>query len=155
MTDASATTTVTDPAPAAVEPPTEAATAPPTPQSEAPPQPAAPEAPRSRAWLGFTALFVVVALLAGATAVLFVRVQEAQDRADEAVVIAGNQDVLAGRIDAVDASLASLETAGTATADDLAAARDQVGALRKCVNNALDSWAQAAQAGKAASITKC
>jgi hypothetical protein len=28
-------------------------------------------------------------------------------------------------------------------------------ALRKCVNNALESWAQASQSGKPASITKC
>ena len=149
MTDAPTTTTVTEPTVPPV--PDEAAAVTPPP----PPPAATPEAPRSRAWLGFTALFVVVALLAGATAVLFVRVQEAQDRADEAVVIAGNQDVLAGRIDAVDATLASLQTSGTATADDIAAARDQVTSLRRCVNNALEAWSQATQAGKAISITKC
>lgn len=154
MTDASSPTTVTDPA---VPPsPAPVAAAPVvTPPPPPPPTPAAPEAPRSRAWLGVTALFVVVALLAGATAVLFVRVQEAQDRADEAVVLAGSQDALTVRLDELDASLAGLQSSGSATADELDEARDQVGALRRCVNNALDAWAQSTQAGQPAAITKC
>jgi hypothetical protein len=129
----------TDPAPAAV------AVADPVP---------APK--RSKGWLGVLAVVMAVALLAGATAVLFVRVQEAQDRADEAVVLAGSQDdALDARLADLDATLASIQTSGTATADDVAAARDQVSALRKCVNTALDAWSQATQAGKPVSITKC
>lgn len=120
-----------------------------------PPSPSAPVPARSRAWLGTVALFVVVGLLAGATVALFVRVQDAQDTADEAVVLAGNQDTLSARIDELDATLASLGTDATTTADDVAAARDQLGALRKCVNNAIDSWAEATQTGKATAITKC
>jgi hypothetical protein len=150
MSDASSTPTVTAPT---ADPAAAVAGTPP-----APPAPVAPVAPASapsRAWMGVTALFVVVALLAGATGVLFVRVQEARDRADEAVVIAGNQQVLSDRIDDLDATLASVETSATASADDLDAARDQVSALRRCVNNALDTWAQATQAGKPATITKC
>ena len=142
-------TTSTTPAPDA--PPTPVATAVPPPPVPAEPEPASRG---SRAWLGVLGGFIVVALLAGATAVLFVRVQEAQDRADEAVTLAGNQDALTARIESVDASLAQLES-GSATAEDLQAARDQLASLRKCVNTALDAWAQATQSGKPVSITKC
>jgi hypothetical protein len=117
---------------------------------------AMPPPKRSKSWLGVLAAVVAVALLAGATAVLFVRVQEAQDRADEAVVLAGSQDdALDARLADIDATLASIQASGTATADDVSAARDQVSALRKCVNTALDVWSQATQAGKPVSITKC
>jgi uncharacterized protein HemX len=139
-----------------VSPSPEAATpAPPPPAPPAPP--AAPEAApaRSRAWLGVLAAFVAMALLAGATAVLFVRVQEADDRADEAVTIASNQDVLEARIASLDQSLAALESSGTTTADDVAAVGDQVSSLRRCLNNALDAFAQATQSGKPVSINKC
>jgi hypothetical protein len=105
--------------------------------------------------LGVLAIVVVIALLAGATAVLFVRVREAQDRADEAVALAGGQDALEARIADLDDTLAGLRSDASATADDVAAAREQVAALRKCVNNALDAWAHATQSGKPASITKC
>ncbi len=115
-----------------------------------------PAPKRSKGWLGVLAGVVAVALLTGATAVLFVRVQEAQDRADEAVVLAGSQDdALDARLADLDATLASIESSGTATADGVSAARDQVSALRKCVNTALDAWSQATQAGKPVSITKC
>ncbi|MFA5885053.1 MAG: hypothetical protein WDA60_14475 [Acidimicrobiia bacterium] len=145
-------TTSTTPAPDA--PPTSVATTvppPPAPAALAEPEPASRG---SRAWLGVLAGLIAVALLSGATAVLFVRVQEAQDRADEAVTLAGNQDALTTRIDSVDASLAQLES-GSATSEDLQAARDQLASLRKCVNTALDSFAQATQSGKPVSITKC
>ena len=149
------TTTTPDAAVAPAPDPTVAAPTDPPPATVAVEEPvAAPK--RSKGWLGVLAGVIVVALLAGATAVLFVRVQEAQDRADEAVILAGSQDdALDARLADLDAQLASIEASGTATADDVAAARDQVSALRKCVNNALDSWAQATQAGKPVSITKC
>lgn len=110
---------------------------------------------RSRAWIGVLAGLVVVALLAGATAVLFVRVQEAQDRADEAVTIAQSQDALRDQLAAVEEAIGAVETSGAATADDLDAIGDQVSALRRCVNNALDGIAQSTQSGRPASITKC
>jgi len=115
----------------------------------------APDPSRSRAWVGLLAAFVAVALLSGATAALFVRVEQARDRADEAVVLAQGSDTLQARIAEIDARLASLQAAGAATADDLASAREQVSALRKCVNNAIDAWAQATQSGKPAVISKC
>ena len=87
--------------------------------------------------------------------VLFTRVQDAQDRADEAVTLAGGQDEIQARLETLDATLASVESSGTATADDLDAVRAQVTTLRKCVNNALDSFSQATQTGKPVSITKC
>ena len=121
----------------------------------APPPVAAPAAPRSRTWMGVVILFVAVATLAGATIALFVRVQEAQQTADDAIVLAGNQDALNARIDEIDATLASIESEGSAAADQAATARDQVGSLRKCVNNAIDGWSQATQSGKPVSITKC
>jgi len=115
-----------------------------------------PAPKRSKGWLGVLAAVMVMAVLAGATAVLFVRVQEAQDQADKAVVLAGSEnDALDARLADLDATLASIKTSGTATADDVTAAREQVSTLRKCVNNALDAWSQATQAGKPVSITKC
>lgn len=105
--------------------------------------------------MGVVVLFVVVATLAGATIALFVRVQQAQRTADDAVVLAGDQDAMNARIDDLDATLAPIRSQGTDTADDVAAAREQVGALRKCVNGAIDAWAQATQSGKPASIAKC
>lgn len=150
MTQTDPTTTVPDASGAPGVAPTGVAPTPPPPPTSPVPAPV-----RSRAWLGTVALFVVVALLAGATVALFVRVQDAQDTADEAVVLAGNQDALNVRLDELDATLASLGTDATSTADDVAAARDQLGALRKCVNNAIDAWAEATQTGKAAAITKC
>jgi type II secretory pathway pseudopilin PulG len=147
MTD----TTTTD-APTEVPTPVAVPTAP----TEATVAEPAPAPKRSKGWLGVLAAVMVMAVLAGATAVLFVRVQEAQDRADEAVVLAGSQDdALDARLADLDATLASIESSGSATADDVSAARDQVSALRKCVNTALDAWSQATQAGKAVSITKC
>jgi hypothetical protein len=149
MTD----TTTTIPPDAVAPAPVDEAPAPPGPPvAEVAPAPA--HRP-SRAWMGVVVLFVAVATLAGATIALFVRVQDAQKTADDAIVIAGNQDALNGRIDQLDTTLASIQTDGAATADDLAAARDQVGSLRKCVNNAIDSWAQATQTGKPTSVTKC
>lgn len=155
MTDTTLTTTPQAPSPA-VEAPVAGD------GGSAPVPPAVPVAPapggapgRSRTWMGVVILFVAVATLAGATVALFVRVQEAQQTADDAVVLAGNLDALSSRVDDVDATLASMQDQGTTTADDVAAARDQVGALRKCVNNAIDAWAQATQSGKPASITKC
>lgn len=115
------------------------------------PAPARP----SRAWMGVVILFVVVATLAGATIALFVRVQDAQQTADDAIVLAGNQDALNARLDELDATLAAVQADGATTADELAAAQDQVGSLRKCLNSAIDSWAQATQTGKPTSVTKC
>ena len=124
-----------------------------------PPPPVDPAPARSKAWLGGLVAFVAVALVAGATAVLFVRVQEAQDRADEAVVLAGNQDAsqeaLEARLDSLDAALADLESSGSTTSGDVESVRGQVAALRRCVNSALDSFASATQAGRPVSITKC
>src|SRR6478672_8321038 len=62
--------------------PTTAPAAAPTAPPPVPTEPAMPEAavPTSTAWLGWLVGFVVVALLAGATAVLFVRVQDAQQQ---------------------------------------------------------------------------
>lgn len=155
MTDTTTTTVTADPAPPAPvawEAP-DAAT---PPVAESPAAPPAPPARRtSKAWMGVVILFVAVATLAGATIALFVRVQDAQKTADDAIVLAGNQDALNDRIDQIDSTLASIRTDSTATADEVAAARDQVGSLRKCVNNAIDSWAQATQTGKPTSVTKC
>lgn len=126
--------------------------------SEPPPE-LAPELPAptgSRAWLGVLAVVVVMALLAGATAVLFVRVQQAQERADDAVVLAGSRnDALGARLADLDATLASAQASLTTNGDDVDALRRQVSALRKCVNTALDVWSAATQAGKPAAITKC
>jgi hypothetical protein len=134
----------------------------------APPEPGVPEpgpvsaepvggaepAEGSRAWLGGLAVFVSLALLAGAVGVLFVRVQDAQDRADKAVTLVGDQAALNTKIATLDASLSQLQS-GSATAADLQTARDQLTSLRKCVNTALDTFAQATQSGKPVSITKC
>lgn len=122
--------------------------------SAVPADPVTP-APKSRGWIGLLVAFVVLALLVGVCGVLFVRVQDAQDRADEAVVLARGQDVLDVRLARLEASLAEMERDGQASAEDVDALQGQVSALRKCVNNALDSFAQATQAGKPVSITKC
>jgi uncharacterized protein HemX len=122
------------------------------------PAPAIPEpaAPSSKAWLGWLAGFVVVALLAGATGVLFVRVQDAQQQADDAVTIAGgNQAQLQSQLDQVNQSLAQIRSDGQATSDDVATLTAQLTALKKCVNTALDSIAQAGQTGKPVGVTKC
>ena len=127
----------------------------PEPESPPPPPPPPSAAPGSKMWMAVVALFVVVGLLAGVAAALFVRVQDAQRTADDAVVLAGNQDALTARLDELDVTLSAVRTDGSATAEDLDAARSQVSALRKCVNNAIDDWAEATQSGKPASITKC
>ena len=154
MTDTTTTTVTADPAPPAPVA-WEAPAAPVPPTAEPPVAPAPPARRTSKAWMGVVILFVAVATLAGATIALFVRVQDAQKTADDAIVLAGNQDALNDRIDQIDSTLASIRTDSTATADEVAAARDQVGSLRKCVNNAIDSWAQATQTGKPTSVTKC
>jgi len=145
-------TTATPPGPDA--PPTEVAPTVGQAVDPAAPAPPEPEEGGSRAWLGVVAVFVVLALLAGAVGVLFVRVRDAQDRADEAVTLAGNQDALDAKIASLDASLAQLQS-GSATAEEVQTARDQLASLRKCVNTALDAFAQATQSGKPVSITKC
>jgi hypothetical protein len=114
-----------------------------------------PRAAKSRGWIGVLVGFVVLGLLVGVNAVLFTRVQDAQDRADEAVTLAGGQDEIEAQLQDLDARLASAESSDVATADDVDAVRAQVAALRKCVNTALDSFAQATQSGKPVSITKC
>lgn len=121
------------------------------------PAPVVPELPaaRSRGWIGVLIGFVVLGLLIGVNAVLFTRVQDAQDRADEAVTLAGGQDEIQAQLQDLDARLASAESSSVAAADDVDAARAQVAALRKCVNAALDSFAQATQSGRPVSITKC
>ena len=122
------------------------------------PAPAIPEpaAPSSKAWLGWLAGFVVVALLAGATGVLFVRVQDAQQQADDAVTIAGgNQAQLQSQLDQINQTLTQIQQDGQATSDDVATLSSQVTALKKCVNTALDSIAQAGQTGKPVAVTKC
>jgi len=115
-----------------------------------------PAGPSSNAWLGWLAGFVVVALLAGATGVLFVRVQDAQQHADDAVTIAGgNQAQLQSQLDQVNQTLAQMRQDGQATSDDVATLTNQLTALKKCVNTALDSIAQAGQTGKPVAVTKC
>jgi len=115
-----------------------------------------PVAPASKAWLGWLAGFVVVALLAGVTAVLFVRVQDAQQQADDAVTLAGgNQAQLQAQLDQINQSLTQIQEDGQATSDDVATLTSQLTALKKCVNTALDSIAQAGQTGKPVAVTKC
>jgi hypothetical protein len=121
-----------------------------------PPVTAEPATPQSRAWLGVLAGLVVLALVVGANAVLFLRVQDAQDRADEAVTLAdGNQDQMQAQLDEIDAMLASIEEGQQELGDDASTVSDQVSALRRCVNNALDGFAQVTQSGKPVSVTKC
>jgi uncharacterized protein HemX len=122
------------------------------------PAPVAPEpaTPQSSAWLGWLAGFVVVALLAGATGVLFVRVQDAQQQADDAVAVAGgNQAQLQSQLDQINQTLTRIQQDGQATSDDVATLTSQLTALKKCVNTALDSIAQAGQTGKPVAVTKC
>ena len=122
------------------------------------PAPIIPEAaaPKSRAWLGALAGFVVLALLVGANAVLFLRVQDAQDQADEAVTLAGGrQEQLQVHLDQINSTLAEIEQAQADSGDDVAALTVQLTALRKCVNTALDGFSQATQTGKPVAITKC
>lgn len=122
---------------------------------EAPPVTPEPAAPKSRAWLGVLAGFVVLALLVGATGVLFARVQDAQDQADEAVTLAGNQEQLRTQLDQINATLADIQQGQTDVSDDVAALTTKLTALRKCVNTALDGFSQATQTGKPVAITKC
>jgi peptidoglycan hydrolase CwlO-like protein len=99
---------------------------------------------------------VVVALLAGATGVLFVRVQDAQHQADDAVSLAGgNQAQLQAQLDQINQTLTRIEQDGQSTSDDVATLTSQLTALKKCVNTALDSIAQAGQTGKPVAVTKC
>jgi uncharacterized protein HemX len=141
-------TTATPPPPVT---PTTPAAAP----SPAPPTSTGP-APKSRAWLGVLGGLVAVALLVGANAVLFLRVQDAQDRADEAITLtSGSQDQMQAQLDEIDASLARIEQDQQDQGDDANTLTNQVSALRKCVNNALDGFAQATQTGKPAAVTKC
>jgi uncharacterized protein HemX len=121
------------------------------------PEAPAPEAPSSsKAWLGWLAGFVVVALLAGTTGVLFVRVQDAQHQADDAVTLAGgNQAQLQTQLDQINRTLTQIRGDGQATSDDVATLTSQLTALKKCVNTALDSIAQAGQTGKPVAVTKC
>src|SRR4051812_18579669 len=77
----------------------------------APTEPVIPEAaaPSSKAWLGWLVGFVVVALLAGATAVLFVRVHDAQQQADAAVAVAGgNQAQIQAQLEHLDRTLTQI-----------------------------------------------
>ena len=136
------------------EPPTTVAPAPPP----APTEPVLPEAaaPTSKAWLGWPVGFVVVALLAGVTAVLFVRVQDAQQQAEDAVTLAGgNQAQLQAQLDQMNQTLTQIQQDGQATDNDVAALTNQVSSLKKCVNTALDAIAQAGQTGKPVAVTKC
>jgi uncharacterized protein HemX len=127
----------------------------------APPEPMIPEpaAGSSKAWLGWLAGLVVVALLAGATAVLFVRVQDAQQQADDATAVAtvagGSQAQLQVQLDQINQTLTEIQQDGQATRDDVADLTSQYTALRKCVNTALDAIAQAGQTGKPVAVTKC
>jgi hypothetical protein len=118
-----------------------------------------PDPPASKAWLGWLAGFVVVALLAGATAVLFVRVQDAQQQADAAATTAavagGTQAELQAQLDQINRTLTQIEQDGQATRDDVAELTSQYTALRRCVNTALDAIAQAGQTGKPVAVTKC
>jgi uncharacterized protein HemX len=117
------------------------------------------EPPSSRAWLGWLVGFVVVALLAGATAVLFVRVQDAQQQADDATAVAtvagGTQADLQAQLDQINQTLTQIQEDGQATRDDVADLTAQYTSLRKCVNTALDAIAQAGQTGKPVAVTKC
>jgi len=128
------------------------------PAPAAPSDPVAPQpaARASKAWLGWLAGFVVIAVLAGATGVLFVRVQDAQRHANNAVTIAGgNQAQLQSQLDEIRQSLTQIHEDGQATSDDVATLTNQLSALKKCVNTALDSIAQAGQTGKPVAVTKC
>ena len=92
---------------------------------------------------------MVVALLAGTTGVLFVRVQDAQRQADDAVTLAGgNQAQLQTQLDQINQTLTQIRGDGQATSEDVATLTSQLTALKKCVNTALDSIAQAGQTGK-------
>jgi uncharacterized protein HemX len=117
------------------------------------------EPPSSRAWLGWLVGLVVVALLAGATAVLFVRVQDAQQQADDATAVAtvagGTQADLQAQLDQINQTLTQIQEDGQATRDDVADLTAQYTSLRKCVNTALDAIAQAGQTGKPVAVTKC
>ena len=152
---------VTEPPVTATAPTAAAPTAPTGPPMAPPPAPTEPvipeaAAPASKAWLGWLVGFVVVALLAGATAVLFVRVQDAQQQADDAVTLAGgNQAQLQSQLDQINQTLTQIQQDGQATGDDVAALTNQVNSLKKCVNTALDSIAQAGQTGKPVAVTKC
>src|SRR5262245_32116465 len=125
------------------------------------PEPAPPESatPSSKAWLGWLAGFVVVALLAGATAVLFVRVQDAQDQAHDAAAVAavagGTQAQLQAQLDEINQSLSQVQQDGQATSDEVASLTSQYTALKKCVHAALDAIAHAGQTGKPGAATKC
>ena len=127
----------------------------------APSEPMDPEPPArsSKAWLAWLAGLVVVALLAGATAVLFVRVQDAQQQADDATAVAtvagGTQAQLQAQLNEIDQTLTELQQDGQAARDDVADLTSQYTALRKCVNTALDAIAQAGQTGKPVAVTKC
>jgi uncharacterized protein HemX len=127
----------------------------------APSEPVDPEPPArsSKAWLAWLAGLVVVALLAGATAVLFVRVQDAQQQADDATAVAtvagGSQAQLQAQLNEIDQTLTELQQDGQATRDDVVDLTSQYTALRKCVNTALDAIAQAGQTGKPVAVTKC
>ena len=148
---------VTEPPVTEAAPTPAPAVAPPAPPA-APTEPVIPEAvaPTSKAWLGWLVGFVVVALLAGATAVLFVRVQDAQQQADDAVMlVGGNQAQLQSQLDKINQTLTQIQQDGQATSDDVAALTNQVASLKKCVNTALDSIAQAGQTGKPVAVTKC
>jgi peptidoglycan hydrolase CwlO-like protein len=115
-----------------------------------------PSAPSSKAWWGWLIGFVVVALLVGETGVLFVRVQDAQQQADEAVTLAGgNQAQLQAQLDQINEALTRIQQDGQATSNDAATLTTQLAALKKCVNTALDSIAQAGQTGKPVAVAKC
>jgi peptidoglycan hydrolase CwlO-like protein len=115
-----------------------------------------PPARSSKAWLGWLAGFAALALLAGATAVLFVRVQDAQQQADDAVAVAGgSQTQLQAQLDQINRTLTEIQQDGQATRDDVADLTSQLTALKKCVNTALDAIAQAGQTGKPVTVTKC
>ena len=127
----------------------------------APTEPITPEPARSgsKAWLGWLVGFVALALMAGVTAVLFVRVQDAQQQADDATAVAavagGTQAELQSQLDEIDVTLSQLEQDGEATSEDVVALTNQYTALKKCVNTALDAIAQAGQTGKPVAVTKC
>ena len=145
---------VTEPPVNPAAPTVAAPTAPTAPATE----PVVPEAPppASKAWLGWLAGFVVLALLVGVNAVLFVRVQDAEQQADDAVALAGgNQAQLQSQLDQINQKLAQLQADAQGTSDDVATLSSQVTALKKCVNNVIDGVAQAAQTGKPVAVTKC
>jgi len=122
---------------------------------EGPTGPVAAPAARSRAWVGVLVVCVVVAALVGVNAVLFRRVQAAQDAADRAALVASTQAELTARLDDLNGRLAGIDAAQGDAADRLTTSTRDVTKLRTCVNDAIDAMAKSISSGKPTTVTKC